>query len=216
MKREKNHIIHNKLTDDTREQEHIQLQMDSMKDKIDPCDIINPILASILSRTGTYEQNLTEEAISYGEKYFQQPNNASPIQFVMFNKPPNDGLHTLWSYQKILSTVDTVVNELPNSDAKSIMSRDIGHLIYGTGPMTDKHLKIVSGSRPNWNPIGQTLAKLKKEVKVMDGKPKAKHDPDPNIDLEIVVWMLLRDLATLMKDINTLVASNTEIDPEEQ
>ena len=82
--------------------------------------------------------------------------------------------------------------------------------------MTDKHLKIVSGSRPNWNPIGQTLAELEEKVKVMDGKPKAIHDPDPNIDLEIVVWMLLRDLATLMKDINTLVASNTEIDPEEQ
>ena len=184
--------------------------MEPVKDDIDP-DVLNRILDLIKDRTASSAANLTALA-----KKYTPPNNPEPIIFKMFDQPPqNEGLAVLWSYRLILLGVDTVVDELSKSgdfkEASSLMGRDIGNLTGSSNPMSKKSLeRIITKSPPNWRPIKQTLNELEDEVK--------KHFPGSNDVLQLVVWMMLKDLANTMMEIHAVAAAHYHDDksPEEQ
>ena len=91
------------------------------------------------------------------------------------------------------------------------MGRDIGNLTGSSNPMSEKNLeRIITKSPPSWRPIEQTLKELEDEVK--------DHFPGSNDVLQLVVWMMLKDLAKTMMEIHAVAAAHYHDDksPEEQ
>lgn len=194
--------------------DHITIYEESLEDKYDNekgAAIRNRILKIISSRTASFETSLQRSAIAYSENRFQH-NYVSPLNFAMFNMPPEDeSLDVLWSYRRTLSRVAGVLshNEIKQNEDVKKMQQIIGNLVGNNGPMSETNLtRIIIGTPPTWEPVAQNLTDLTRIAAGMNGPPTPIHSTTPEkLQLDIVVLTLLSNLSVLMKELNKVAIS---------
>ena len=135
--------------------------------------------------------------------------------FVIFDLPKKEqGLGVLWSYRRILEGVQKVLKDkkIKRIDDVKTMRQYIGNLVGSNQPLSKKSLNSIITKKPNWKPLKKDLSQLKKAVNGMNGKPQQKPNSNGDLDLEIVVWTFLNNLAQLMKELNAVAKKHLEED----
>ena len=186
--------------------------METIKDEIghEEYGRDNPIWVTIKNRTAYLHEEYHKKANTYYENNFE-PKNVEPITFSMFKRLIE---HGYWSFRQMLESADKTFPKFSANDEKILAPKNIGNLIGDKGPMSVVHLERLSDPPPNMPPTPETLKELEDEVKNMPDKPVSKISPDPDINLKIVIWTMLKNIAHLMHDIHEYAVKNPkEVDP---